>query len=58
MGRGLCPNWASSFWVIAYEGDFDDADRVCYESDDRKRLMPDPAVHIDEIHHSAAEIVL
>lgn len=44
--------------MIAYEGDFDDADRVCYESDDRKRLMPDPAVHIDEIHNSAAEIVL
>jgi len=58
LGAWSLPESGEFVWVIAYEGDFDDADRVYYESDDRKRLMPNPAVHIDETQHSTAEIVL
>ena len=58
LGAWSLPESSEFVWVIGYEGDFDDADRVYYESDHRKRLMPNPAVHIDETHHSVAEIVL
>ena len=58
LGAWSLPESSEFVWVIGYEGDFNDADRAYYESEERKRLMPDPAVHIEETHHSAAEIVL
>ena len=58
LGAWSLPESSEFVWVIGYQGDFNDADRAYYESDDRKQLIPNPAVHIDETHHSVAEIVL
>lgn len=40
-------------WIISYEGplSFEKADRSYYDSDERKRLEPDPAQWIVESEH-------
>lgn len=35
-------------WVMAHQGDFEEADRSYYESPERSRLFPDPARFIQE----------
>ena len=58
LGAWSLPESNEFVWVIGCRGDFNDTDLAYYESDDRKQLIPNPAVHIDETHHSVAEIVI
>lgn len=58
LGAWSLPESSEFVWVVGCPRDFDDADRVYYESDERKQMDPDPAVHIDESQHSVADIVL
>jgi hypothetical protein len=47
-------------WVIGYDGPegFGAADRRYYESDERKRMSPDPAQYVERSEHHMMRSVL
>lgn len=44
-------------WILEHP-DFATADHAYYESDDRKKLTPDPAVHIEKAIEAEAQQVM
>ena len=48
VGAWSNPETNRFVWIIAHEGDFEEADSVYYASPDRKRMSPDPARFIEE----------
>lgn len=48
VGAWSNPETNRFVWIVAYEGDFEEADRRYYESPERNRLSPDPARLIEE----------
>lgn len=45
-------------WIVAYDGDFEEADRLYYESPERGRISPDPARFIEDAHSEFVSRVL
>lgn len=48
VGAWWNPETNRFVWVVAHEGDFEEADRIYYESPDRRGLSPDPARFIEQ----------
>lgn len=49
VGAWSNPETNRFVWVVAHEGDFEEADRIYYASPERSRLSPDPARFIEEV---------
>ena len=58
IGAWALPESNEVVWVVQHDGDFDEANRAYYESNERKQLSPDPAVHIEESSHTAADVIV
>jgi hypothetical protein len=48
-GAWTIPETNSFVWVISHDGDFEEADRAYFASDERKAIDPDPARHFEEV---------
>ncbi|MCH7586337.1 MAG: NIPSNAP family protein [Acidobacteria bacterium] len=48
VGAWSNPETNRFVWIVAHEGDFEEADRVYYESPGRRGLSPDPSRFIDK----------
>ena len=59
-GAWSIPETSEFIWVISYDGPegFAAADALYYESDERRSLVPNPAVHIIATDQSTAVPVL
>lgn len=57
VGAWSVPETNEFLWMIEHD-DFDEADRNYYESDARRQLTPNPAIHIDQASHSYAHRII
>ncbi len=48
VGAWSNPETNRFVWIMAHDGEFEEADRVYYSSPERSRISPDPARFIEE----------
>ena len=48
VGAWSSPATSRFVWVVAHQGDFEEADRIYCASPERRQLSPDPARFIEE----------
>ena len=58
VGAWSLPESNEFVFVATHDGDFDAANRAYFEFKERKRLEPNPGVHIEDASFSNAEVVL
>ena len=50
LGAWSNPDTNRFVWILAHDGDFEEADRAYYASAERRSVEPDPARFIEKAH--------